>query len=316
MSVDGNELRSFSLFDGACPKLTVLSLQKNHLSDLNLTSCPNLQYLNVDSNQLSTITGLEHLRHLDVLSMRKQTVPVNLLSSHLHTRALYLSANIIADLSLPHAFHSIQTLELASCGLESLPSDFGLNFPNLQTLNISFNAIEDIRPLLNIAHLSTLHAAGNRITRLRKTVAVLTKLRELQRCDMRENPLTLGLYPPHIPNPESRDLVSTALSPETATAETETEEVRFQRKIAASYVLPAADMGTDMDALTRMDEDTKLRRKVYELLVVNGCPGLTELDGLALDRGRVLMRDWAWGKLVELGIVRKSGRSVASLAEK
>lgn len=314
--MDTNELHSFGLADGACPKLTTLSLQKNHLSGLNISHSPNLQYLNVDSNQLATINGLEHLRHLDILSMRKQTVPVTILSSHLHARSIYLSANIIADLSLPHAHHSVQTFELASCGLEYLPEDFGLKLPNLRDLNISFNAIDDIRPLLNIANLETLHVAGNRIARLRKTVAVLGRLNGLQRCDLRENPLTLGLYPPLLPNAQSRDLVSTSLAEaQEEAAVAEMEEVKLQKKIAASYTLPAADMGSDMDALKRIDEETRLRRKIYELLVVTGCRKLIELDGLALDRGRVLVRDWAWERLVELGIVKKSDRTVSSIAK-
>ncbi|GAB7355966.1 hypothetical protein MBLNU459_g6598t1 [Dothideomycetes sp. NU459] len=311
--VDHNQLRSFTAADGAYPKLATLSLQNNHLSYLDLSYTSSLRYLNVDFNELSTIAGVESLHMLDVLSMRKQAGPLSLLTSHLHVRSLYLSANTLSEFSLPHVYNTVQILELATCGLQDLPVDFGLKFPNVRSLNLSFNAIKDLRPLLNIPHLETLHAAGNRIVRLRKTAAVLARMEALKQCDLRENPFTLGFYPPSSPANQipSRDLVP-AMALEPAKAD-DAEEAQLQRRAAASYTLSRTDSTADSDVLRTLDEDTKLRRKVYELLVVNGCLALAELDGLPLDRARVLKKDGVWTRLVELGVLRKTEKTLVGI---
>ena len=85
-------------------------------------------------------------------------------------------------------------------GLKELPNDFGQLTPNLRSLNVNFNSIQDLRPLLNIKRLSELLIAGNKLARLRTNLAVLGKLTTLSNLDMRENPLTLRFYAPTVEN--------------------------------------------------------------------------------------------------------------------
>lgn len=303
IETDDNHLERFETTEDHSSKLISLSLQKNRLATLDLESYTSLRYLDVDENHLSTIQGLERLHQLDILSMRKQDLKdaqqLTVFSQRLSARSLFLSSNSIPTLDLPQSYHSVQNLEMASCGLQDLPDDFGLKFPNLRTLNLSFNAITDIRPLLNISRLEKLHAAGNRIGRLRKTVAVLARMSHLRKTDLRDNPITHGFYAPVA---VSKNMLSTISHDNEPPSETQS-----QLQAAMSHRLPNAEHGADAEHLSRLDEDTKLRRRVYEILLSNGCKGLEALDGLAFAKDRALVRDGVWERLLKLGVVRKSG---------
>jgi hypothetical protein len=89
--------------------------------------------------------------------------------------------------------------------------------------------------------------------------------------------------------------------------EDESEEMEEQ---SSQYEFPAADAELDSKHLSRLDEDTKLRRRVYEMLLANSCGGLEVLDGLVLDRAETARRDAVWRRLVELGIIRRSQGSL------
>lgn len=54
------------------PKLRILRLSNNKLSELNVGKTPNLRTLYVDNNALSGITRVERLGKLENLSMRNQ----------------------------------------------------------------------------------------------------------------------------------------------------------------------------------------------------------------------------------------------------
>jgi hypothetical protein len=221
----------------------------------------------------------------------------------LHT--LCLSQNHVPTLSIPHDFSSIRHLELASCGLHTLPDDFGLSIPNLRTLNLNFNAIKDIRPLLNIKRLDTLLLVGTRLSRLRKTAAVLSKLTALETLDLRDNPFSLGFYP----KPEEQRLVvhsDNKLTPDQDPVTSPPLSISEDTEEPIMFTMPPCIKETDRAYLTRLDESTKLRRRVYELLLATDCPRLRSLDGMVFERADVLIKDGIWDRLVELGVVKKS----------
>lgn len=309
---DYNELTDFAA-GVSDSHMTCLSLRNNRLESLDVSRCVGLRYLNIDENRLTSIQGIERLQHLDVLAMRKQacskpTLGLAILEQQIHARSLYLSSNAISDLQLPQYYHSVQNLELASCGLQSLPADFGLRFPNLRTLNLSFNALKDLRPLLNIPQLQTLYVPGNRISRLRKTVATIARMQHLRHFDARDNPFTLGFYPPTatvaaLTAASERSLVSTTNSSDCSEQET---DAQIQKRVARSYVLAAGNRVLDSEHCGRLDEESRLRRRVYELLLSQSSRSLVELDGLAFEREKVVVRDEVWDRLIELGVMRKS----------
>ena len=69
--------------------------------------------------------------------------------------------------------------------------------------------------------------------------------------------------------------------------------------------LPGRHKEDDARYLERLDEDTKLRRRVYEMLLGSGCKELRVLDGMVFDRATASVKDAVWERLVELGILRK-----------
>ena len=70
--------------------------------------------------------------------------------------------------------------------------------------------------------------------------------------------------------------------------------------------LPPRGKDEDEAYYARLDEGTRLRRRVYEMLVASECKSLRELDGLPFVREDVLVRDEVWERLVVLGVVRKT----------
>ncbi|KAF2430514.1 hypothetical protein EJ08DRAFT_649554 [Tothia fuscella] len=311
LNLDDNALTSFPTDNQRPLPLTSLSLQNNNIHTIDLAPfAPKLQRLHLDGNHLASTSGFSQLKHLRVLTLRSQTPDSGpcdldplLTSSMRELHTLCLSQNHITTLSIPLDFTSIRHLEIADCGLDTLPSDFGLSIPNLRTLNLNFNAIKDIRPFLNIRRLNTLLLAGNRLSRLRKTAAVLSKLTSLETLDLRDNPLSQGFYPRAV---EQRLIPLTSNTPQELS--NQSSKNQDDDEIPIFFTLPPCDKDADSAYLNRIDEGTKLRRRVYELLCANYCKRLAVLDGMAFVRGDVLVKDGIWGRLLELGVVRKSER--------
>lgn len=315
LKLNSNNLSQGVRAEQAMPQLSSLSIKNCSVEHMDVSWCPKLKQLNVDDNRLSSIKHLNTLNELNVLSMRRQTLPeqtaISIFDQPLEASILYLSGNKIPSLRLTDSFLNIRHLELASVGLQELPDDFGLRMPNLRTLNLNFNSLKDIRPILNIQHLEQLTVCGNRLNRLRKSIATFEKMGDLRVLDIRENPLTQGFY---------ASLVSTMSKNTTLTRRFRGQGVEDEEEQAAEmersrYELPPSDAGADKQHRARLDEDTELRRRVWEALIANSCRELVHLDGLELDRTKVLLRDSVWDRLVELGILRKSQDNVVELLD-
>ncbi|GAM85021.1 hypothetical protein ANO11243_030240 [Dothideomycetidae sp. 11243] len=289
-------------------RLQHLSLAGNQIRSLDLTPVLALRYLDLDGNCISSLSGLSSLKQLDLLSLRQQTHASTMhsiwemaFSVPIHARTVNLSGNTISDLvAISCTQNTVSNLELSSCGLLSLPSDFGLHFPNLHAINLNFNALKDMRALLNIQRLAVVSLAGNRLSRLRKCIEALSHLSGLKEVDLRDNPFNLGFYAAL--GTEDQALVRKVLDQKEYSLEA------VQRYRALPYTLPGMSATIDAGYKKTLDEDTRLRRRVYEILLVSGCKGVAVLDGLAVDRQKVLERDAAWHRLRELGVLKpKSG---------
>ena len=136
-------------------------------------------------------------------------------------------------------------------------------------------------------------------------MAVLARLGELESVDLRENPFTIGFYPRAVEG----TLVSTGMSRDVVAQDgIEKAEVGGGEEERMRFTLPPVDAEKDGEYLKRLDEGTRIRRRVYEMLVASECRGVRELDGLAFDREGTLVRDEVWERLVLLGVVRRSGK--------
>ncbi|CAD6585509.1 MAG: hypothetical protein ASARMPREDX12_002021 [Alectoria sarmentosa] len=289
--------------------LETLSISNNRLSFLEVAAMPKLKNLNIDKNSIAQIENLDCLKQLETLSWRKQTfTPASGLSEIQYNdcyevRNLYLSGNSLSDFAPSTPFLNLHHLELASTGLQSFPPDFGLQCPNVRILNVNYNAIHDLRPLLGIVKLQKLFLAGNRVSRLRRTAVVLNRIgKDCLEIDLRSNPLTVGFYTPQEPGREEKRVV-----PHGRNSRASDDEAEHDIQNSLAYLLPAVDKVADNLSRERLDEDTKLRRRVYELLVVNGGKTLERLDGLEVDREMVGRRDGIWERLIDLGVLKAKG---------
>ncbi|KAF2761662.1 hypothetical protein EJ05DRAFT_507305 [Pseudovirgaria hyperparasitica] len=287
-----------------CTVLKSLSICRNQLKSLIVEGIfPHLKCLYADGNRLSRVEGVERLQYLQSFSLRSQrphticapsstspTASINLLSPPPDLSALALSANIIPVLDMPSPFLMLQRLELSSCGLNALPSTFSKTVPNVRYLNVNTNGLKDLSPLLNTKALAELHVAGNRLSRLRKTMAVLARLSHLRTLDLRNNPITVGFYPTSI----ETHLVTT-------------KSMALDQPVNMEpFVLPNADAESEASHRLRLDEDTRLRRRVYDMLLGNSCTKLAVLDGLRFDAGAALAKDEVFERLRLLGVLKRS----------
>ncbi len=311
--------------------LETLNISKNHLVSFDASRTPNLRSLNLDRNAISFIQGVTHLKRLDTLSWREQRLTASSGFSEIqyqdchNVHHLHLSNNILTSFSPECPFLNLRTLEMASTGLQTLPPRFGHNVPNLRFLNLNYNALRDLRPLVGIIRLQTLLLAGNRIARLRQTSAVFHRIsNELVEVDLRQNPLTVGFYTPQesLGRREKQITLQNTLSastssrsntaPEDTLENSDSSESPDDDKKSSAYVLPLVDPDLDAESYARLDKDTQLRRRVYEMMIVESCEGLRALDGLPVGRKRITEgQDGVRQRLNELGILhlQKIGRA-------
>ncbi|CAK1358069.1 unnamed protein product [Cercospora beticola] len=315
LKLDDNLISRPLAFDHALPHLRHLSIQNCGLTQLDVRNMPALQTVLLDGNQIRSVGGLETLKSLDTLSMRRQTLSkgltVRILEQTCHARTIRLSGSDLPPLSLTASLLSLQHLELASCGIHQLPDDFGLKLPNLITLNLNFNSLKDVRPLLNVQKLEELLVCGNRLDRLRKSVATFSKMSMLTSLDVRDNPLSHGFYAPIATLSAQSHHMPTSIvrrQQRLTNSDIDEEDIKAEKNEVAKYILPAQDVGRDSIHHDRLDESTKLRKRVCHLMLGHSCPQLTTLDGAAFDKKAPMVKDRIWDRLVELGVMKKSGK--------
>jgi Leucine-rich repeat (LRR) protein len=300
LNLQHNRLTSFSLSEGqSLPCLRYLKLSNNDLDTIDLTILPSLRLLHADRNNITNITGFSHCRRLDSLSLREQkgndTLDTSFLDSACEVRKLFLSGNRLSGFNPRVDFLNLQYLELANCGLQSLVPDIGQLMPNLRFLNINFNAIDDLWPLRYIPRLKKLLAAGNRLSDAAKVAKALAEFPHLARLDLRDNGATLGFYAP----------VQTLVPVE------DDEEAEFD-----PFILPDVDIERQQKFASRLDMNTRMRKRIYDMVVLNECRQLKMLDGLPAAKDVTSVRDEVWESLVESGIIEKDKKDEQSEEEK
>ncbi|RGP70080.1 septation initiation network scaffold cdc11 [Fusarium longipes] len=278
-----NKLTRFTV--SSCIKaLRQLDLSDNQLTQLDVSDLPNLHTLHVDRNRVTTLTGFSRARKLDSLSLREQradqALDLGFLSSACEVRKLFLSGNYLGTFEPAVDFLNLQLLELANCGIQTLPGNLGQLMPNLRTLNLNFNAIRDLEPLRFIPRLKKLLVAGNRLADSTAVTELLIEFPHITQLDLRDNPVTLGFYAP-----------MQVLVPTDRTGYVD------------PFMLPDADIERDTLFSSRLDEMTKLRRRLHQIVFVASCKRLRKLDGLGLDRETVLAKDAVFQTLVAEGLL-------------
>lgn len=284
LKLSNNSLQTFDA-NKSCKTIRHLDVSQNQLTHLDVSGLPNLHTLLADGNQLPTVTGLQRTRRLDSLSLREQRgqepLTLGFLSVGYEVRKLYLSGNYLQSFEPKVDMLNLQLLELANCGLTRLPEDVGQLMPNLRSLNINYNAISNVKPLQYIARLKKLLMAGNRLADSTSVTQLLMDFPHLTRLDTRDNPMSLGFY-----------------APLQALVKTDGSETTMP------FALPDADEERDELYVSRLDEPTKLRRRLHQVVLTASCSRLRMLDGLPLRRKQVLVMDSLLTVLVEEGLVQ------------
>ena len=327
LNLQRNWLTSFgpTAPDQSMPCLRYLKLSDNDIVTMELSAFPSLRLLHADRNQLTTLTGFSRCRRLDSLSLREQhqrgtcsspagpgtitpRLDTSFLASAYEVRKLFLSGNNLSSSSfgLPVDFLNLQYLELANCGLRSLDPRLGQLTPNLRVLNLNFNALTDLAPLRYVPRLKKLLVAGNRLADARAFTRVLQGFPHLARLDARDNPATLGFYPPPVvavaaPRTASREGAGEDGVPVDVAAEHQDQD-QDDPFVLPDLAHPAAQE-RDARFQARVDADTRMRRRLYEVVVLARCRRLRTLDGLPARRDLLARRDDVWCALVKAGVV-------------
>lgn len=279
LKLSKNKLQQLSL-KGNIKTLRQLDVNDNELESLDLSGMPSLHSLHADRNLISHITGFIKTRRLDSLSLREQrgerVLDLGFLSAACEIRKLFFSGNYLRTFEPQVDFLNLQLLELANCGLQRLPENLGQLMPNMRTLNLNFNAISDLSPLRFIPRLKKLLVAGNRLANSTTVTELLTDFPHVTQLDLRDNPVTQGFYAP------LQVLISTKNGGE----------------VADPFALPVADVERDELFATRLDETTRLRRRLHQVVFSASCKRLRMLDGLPLNRHAVFARDDVFQTLI------------------
>ena len=195
-----NPLEKSPSLAGNAQRLKKLTMNDCQLKELVVSALTGITHLSVDGNKLADIRGIEHLKKLEFLSMRRQKLPVyeavNLFNHRLEARTVRLDGNTLPILPLKHNYLNMEELSLTSCGIQELPKDFGLRLPNLRRLDVDRNMLreKDLAVLGNMERLDTLSVKENRLGRMRKTVEELSKVKGLRFVNTEGNPFNKGFF--------------------------------------------------------------------------------------------------------------------------
>ncbi|KAJ5894764.1 hypothetical protein N7495_006455 [Penicillium taxi] len=349
LDLSANSIERFEV-SASLISLRTLKLSENCLGSFDLKDFSSVNLLYLDQNCLSNIIGLEHCQNLDVLSLREQTQSSGVASELTldidlglvkDVRKVFLSSNRLSPRCLSPSLPllRLQLLDIASCTLSSLPSDFSTNFANVKVLNMNFNSLTDLEALVGMNCLSRLMMAGNRLARMRRVCQILSRLGRtsqvkqcsLRKLDIRGNPLTVGFYPPALTgngaktarketkedkaiSQDGRQDLSEALA--NLDQNDHTQPVIWDNgantidlDINDPSTLAPADPQADQKYLIHLDRTTRLRRRVLELLLYAGTGGsLQVLDGLDLRPSlgeECLDMASAWNRLEKIGVLRR-----------
>ncbi|KJZ72736.1 hypothetical protein HIM_07928 [Hirsutella minnesotensis 3608] len=283
LQLRGNKLVQFTANE-RLDALRQLDLSDNEIEILDFSNLPNIRIVQVDRNRVFQLSGLERARRLDSLSLREQRgdrlLDLGFLRKAYEIRKLYLSGNYLEFFQPTVDFLNLQLLDLANCGLQRLPDRMGQQMPNLRTLNLNFNAIADLSPLLFVPRLKKLLAAGNRLADSTALTQLLTEFPHLTQLDTRNNPVTLGLY-----------------------ASVQVLMPLNQSSFVDPFTLPDADAERDALFASRLDLPTRLRRRLHHVVLAASCKRLRKVDGLDFDRRMMLAKDELLESLIAEGLV-------------
>lgn len=248
------------------PRLKHLSINSCSLMTLDVTHFPHLRTLEVDNNSLSSIDGLGRLKKLDLLSMCAQDLD---------------EGDRIKIFDSPM---EAQTIRLSRNTIPLLRIDDA--FMSVKHLELSDTGLV-ILPSdfgIKMPNLRSLDLSYNGLKDIRPLAPlggiVSLKLTGCRIERMRKTVATMG---------KLRKLLKVDMK---------------DNPLTQGFYGP--EMSEDKTYKGKLDEDTAIRRRTYELLVAYSCAreGFV-LDGMVFDAKAATAKDRVWERLVDLGVLRQ-----------
>lgn len=158
LSAVGQEIEQVDL--SANTQLDTLFLSANYLTRIDISNNPNLVFVDIQSNELSSITGLDKLSHLKSLNLSWNNFEtINIQNESIEV--LLITHNFLKSINTGDAA-SLKNVLMISNQLTAV--DFSSN-TLLETLVISDNKLQDIN-LANNSKLTHLYISSNSLTGL------------------------------------------------------------------------------------------------------------------------------------------------------
>jgi len=200
-SVEGGHILKIDLSSGTSyiRKTTPI----HQLSDISpLQHLTHLQELDLDNNAIQDISPLAQLNHLRRLSLSENKIQdISPLSQLIQLEDLRLGYNRIHSIVALAPLTALRELLLCNNQIEDISSMSGLS--QLTTLDFTRNQIRDIAPITRLHQLKHLGIDFNRIQDL-SPLMKLSKLKELE--------LTVPLLPPMKDSRGNRDVIQSLKS--------------------------------------------------------------------------------------------------------
>ncbi|KIY53211.1 L domain-like protein [Fistulina hepatica ATCC 64428] len=207
------------------------------------------------------------------------------------TRRIYLSGTILSTSLFTDACYNLVYLELAACRLTSstatapaatgdpstglAPRDSNLTVlpplfrftPNVRVLNLNYNFLENLQALHELRRVRKLTVVANRVKGSKELVRLTKEMPDLELCDFRMNPCTLGWYFPLLQLGGRSD------------------EPGADPRIHVDDGRASANaQWHDLDQQFRRDlpNDSYVGRLAYRGLIMQSCAELRSLDGVTV----------------------------------
>lgn len=330
------------------PSLALLYLDQNFLSGVyGLERCHRLEVLSVREQTPQGNEGAASYLDLD-LGLVRDIRKVFVSSNRLSPRVLSPSVPLLGLQLLDIAACSVQKLPADFAVNFPNLKVLNLNFDSLTGIEelVGMKCLSRLTAVGN--RITRMRRLCQVLSRMGKeTKKDYCSLREV---DLRGNPITVGFYPPPITgsgrNVEEKKIKARAAEdrprgkragvdfptvmadlgrntddmhymehPAAWGNDDDDDELSPERDVEVNdpYTVPPADAQADKKYLSHLDDPTKLRRLILELMLFVGSGGsIKSLDGLELhpdcleQEGSDMNR--AWAKLEELGVLKRRGQ--------
>lgn len=243
----------------------------------------NLDYLQLNNNEITEIKGLEHFPNLVFLDLHENKISkISNLDTATKLRKLELQHNKVERIEGISQLTNLEILDLSYNQIKKIENLDSLK--NLKELNLAFNEISKIENLDELINLEILTLSGNQnITKI-ENLDSLTNLKNLVLKDCKINKIE-GLS--NLKNLESLNLSSNQQI-------SKIENLDLLPKLKSLYLYDLSiERIEGLDALTSL-ESLGITSNVKQYLDIEGLANLKNLKELQIEQFKLFNNDSVW----------------------